>query len=125
MVSYLRPFLIHLSRQRMDEKQEQDWSLRKYPAHDAFYTYMKDLNQTYLSHSALWARDDDRDGFAWLDCHQEEKCVYIIERRSREKTLTAVFNFSRQEQSAAIGSTDAQFTVLLNTDWEKYGGHAL
>ena len=87
-----------------DEKREQDWSLRDYPAHDAFYTFMAELNQTYLSHSALWADDDDHDDFAWLDCHQEEKCVYVIERRSKEETLIAAFNFSCQEQSAAIGS---------------------
>ena len=105
-----------------DEKREQDWSLRDYTAHNTFYTYMTEWNQIYLSHSALWADDYNRDGFAWLDCHQEEKCVYIIERRSKEETLIAVFNFCRQEQCAAIKSTDAQLTVLLNTDWEKYGG---
>ena len=80
-----------------DEKREQDWSLRNYPAHDAFYTYIAELNQTYLTHSALWSDDYNRDGFAWLDCHQEERCVYIIERRSKEETLIAAFNFSRQE----------------------------
>lgn len=105
-----------------DERREQDWSLRNYPDHDAFHTYMTELNQTYLAHSALWSDDYNRDGFAWLDCHQEERCVYIIERRSREETLIAAFNFSCQEQSAALESTDAQLAVLFNTDWEKYGG---
>ena len=105
-----------------DEKREQDWSLRNYPAHNAFFTYIAELNQTYLTHSALWSDDYNRDGFAWLDCHQEERCVYIIERRSKEETLIAAFNFSRQEQYVAIESTDAQLAVLLNTDWEKYGG---
>ncbi len=105
-----------------DERREQDWSLRNYPAHDAFYTYMAELNQIYLAHSALWSGDYNRDGFAWLDCHQEERCVYIIERRSKEETLIAAFNFSRQEHCVAIESTDAKLAVLLNTDWEKYGG---
>ncbi len=105
-----------------DEKRAQDWSLRDYPAHDAFYTYMTELKQAYLSHSALWADDYDRNGFAWLDCHQEERCVYIIERRSREETLIAAFNFSHREQSAAIEAADTPLTVLLHTDWEKYGG---
>ena len=106
-----------------DEKREQDWSMRDYPAHDAFYTYMAELNHTYLSHSALWADDYNHDGFTWLDCNQEERCVYIIERRSKEETLIAAFNFSRKEQSTAIKSTDAQLTVLLNTNWEKYDGN--
>ena len=38
-----------------DENREQDWNLRKYPAHDSFYTFMAELNQVYLTHSALWA----------------------------------------------------------------------
>ena len=79
---------------------------------------MTELNRVYLSHSALWADDENRDGFVWLDCHQEEKCVYIIERRSKEETLIAAFHFSRQEQSTAIEGTHVQLAVLLNTDWE-------
>ncbi len=105
-----------------DEKREQDWSLRNYPAHDAFYTFMTDLNKLYLSHSALWAEDYTQEGFRWLDCLQEEKCVYILERRSEEETLIAAFNFGSREQSAALPSADSSFTILLDTDWEKYGG---
>lgn len=90
-----------------DEKREQDWSLQRYPAHDAFYRYMAELNRIYLSHSALWAEDYWREGFAWLDCHQEEKCVYIVERRSEEETLIAAFNFSAQEQTVEIELTAA------------------
>ena len=105
-----------------DENREQDWSLRSYPAHDSFYTYMTELNQLYESHSALWENDYSREGFQWLDCHLEEKCVYIIERRSKEETLIAAFNFSSHEQTASIKPSGTQLTVLLHTDWEKYGG---
>ena len=105
-----------------DENREQDWSLRSYPAHDSFYTYMTELNQLYESHSALWENDYSREGFQWLDCHLEEKCVYIIERRSKEEKLIAAFNFSSHEQTASIKPSGTQLTVLLHTDWEKYGG---
>lgn len=107
-----------------DEKREQDWNLIRYPAHDAFSRYMAELNHIYLSHSAFWAEDHERTGFAWLDCHQEEKCVYIIKRRSKKETIIAAFNFSAKEQIAAIESGGAQLSVLLNTNWEKYGGTA-
>ena len=105
-----------------DENREQDWNLRKYPAHDSFYTFMAELNQVYLTHSALWADDYSREGFQWLDCHQEEKCVYMIERRSKGEKIIAAFNFGSQEQTAAINPSGTQLTVLLDTDWEKYGG---
>lgn len=54
-----------------DEKREQDWDLRKYPAHDAFYHFMVTLNKLYLSTPALYEKNYDREGFEWLDCNQE------------------------------------------------------
>ena len=85
---------------------------------------MTELNHMYLSHPALWAEDYERDGFAWLDCHQEEKCVYIIRRRSEEETIIAAFNFSVRKQMAGIESGGAQWRILLETNLEKYGGNA-
>lgn len=85
---------------------------------------MTELNHMYLSHPALWAEDYERDGFAWLDCHQEEKCVYIIRRRSEEETIIAAFNFSAREQMVEIESGGALWTLLFDTNWEKYGGTA-
>ncbi len=105
-----------------DEKREQDWGLRSYPAHDAFYRYISELNHIYLSHPALWADDYREEGFRWIDCHQEAKCVYIAERKGGEETLIAAFNFSSHEQNAEMDLPDVQMSVLLNTDWEKYGG---
>ena len=59
-----------------NEKREQDWDLRKYPNHDAFYHYMAKLNDIYISHPALFEWDYRTDGFYWLDCHQENRCIY-------------------------------------------------
>ncbi|MCD7886856.1 MAG: 1,4-alpha-glucan branching protein GlgB [Clostridiales bacterium] len=109
-----------------DEKREQDWELRKYPAHDSFYRFMCELNEVYLTHSALSALDYSEDGFLWVDCHQEQKCVYAISRKSEEEELIAVFNFSDKEQSYTLPEKTAKekFGVLLYTDWEKYGGQS-
>lgn len=61
-----------------DEKREQDWDLRKYPVHDAFYQFIAALNKLYLSTPALYEKDYDREGFEWLDCHRENDCIYAI-----------------------------------------------
>ncbi len=107
-----------------DEKREQDWDLRKYPNHDNFYHFMKDLNTIYLSHSALSAMDYQREGFDWIDCHQEGKCVYAILRRSGDEQLAAVFNFSDQPQTYELPVTYRAETYeeLIYTEWEQYGG---
>lgn len=68
-----------------DEQREQDWDLLKYPIHDAFNHYFKDLSKLYLEHPSLSAHDYDLSGFEWIDCHQEDKAVYVFERRCEDE----------------------------------------
>ncbi len=108
-----------------DERREQDWDLLKYPIHDAFHHYMAELNRLYLTHSALWEREEDPASFQWLDCHQETACVYIILRTSHAETMVAGFNFSEEAQTASVPVEGSLPTVVLDTDWEPFGGHTV
>lgn len=107
-----------------DETREQDWDILKYPNHDAFCRFMKDLNNMYLENSALWQEDYDRNGFVWLDCHQEEKCIYVFERRSLKQRIIAIFNFSDKEQNGyQVKVPKAERLILLiDTNRDIYGG---
>ena len=106
-----------------DEKREQDWMLLDYPAHDAFAHFMKDLNKLYLEHSALWEKDYEADGFRWIDCHQEGRCIYVFERSSKKERILSLFNFSDQEQVYELKLLDAQkLKELLNSNLAVYGG---
>lgn len=77
-----------------DETREQDWDILKYPVHDAFHRYMMELNKLYLEHSALREKDFDNDGFMWIDCHEEGRCIYAYERRSSTERLVIVCKFT-------------------------------
>lgn len=77
-----------------DETREQDWDILKYPVHDAFHRYMMELNKLYLEHSALWEKDFDNDGFMWIDCHEEGRCIYAYERCSSTERLVIVCKFT-------------------------------
>lgn len=77
-----------------DEMREQDWDILKYPVHDAFHRYMMELNKLYLEHSALWEKDFDNDGFMWIDCHEEGRCIYAYERCSSTERLVIVCKFT-------------------------------
>ena len=77
-----------------DETREQDWDILKYPVHHAFHRYMMELNKLYLEHSALWEKDFDNDGFMWIDCHEEGRCIYAYERRSSTERLVIVCKFT-------------------------------
>ncbi|MCQ4688476.1 1,4-alpha-glucan branching protein GlgB [Clostridium sp. SL.3.18] len=107
-----------------DEKREQDWDILKYPIHDAFHRFMKDLNRLYLKHPSLSNCDYAPEGFAWLDCHQEERCIYAFLRTDGKERIAAVFNLSDQVQEGyrlPVKGT-AQASILLASDMEKYAG---
>ena len=107
-----------------DEKREQDWSLLTYPIHCGFRDFMTDLNHFYLKHSSLWEMDYEADGFRWLDCHQEARCIYAFERRSRGERLAAVFNFSDRPQTGYLLEVPGAETLApaLSSDLIRYGG---
>ena len=107
-----------------DESREQDWNLLRYPKHDELFRFIRDLNHLYLNHSALWQEDDREQGFRWLDCHQEERCIYAMERRSEKERLVFVFNFSDQTQDGYQLPVEgcAGLRPILSTEWEEYGG---
>ena len=107
-----------------DEKREQDWNILKYPIHDAFHHFMKDLNLIYQTHPALSQKDYTPDGFQWIDCHQEERCIYAFERRSDQERILALFNFSdTQQEKYEFEVKDAKkLTSLIASDMEQYAG---
>ncbi len=107
-----------------DEKREQDWDILTYTIHDAFHRFMKNLNLLYLEHPALYRNDYSTDGFRWIDCHQEVRCIYAFERIAEKERLLAVFNFSDQTQEDYEITLDnaKKLTLLLASDASEYGG---
>ena len=84
---------------------------------------MEDLNSFYLEHPAFSEMDYDPEGFEWLECHAEEKCVYAFERRSEKERIMAVFNFSDGEQEIEINGKDIrQIRKVFSSEYMGYGG---
>lgn len=105
-----------------DEGRELDWDLLKMPAHDSFHRYIGELNRLYLKKKSMWMLDHIYDGFKWMDCKCNNKCVFGYTRTDRKQTLLAVFNFSDAEASIAP-ELDGEVIMLLHTDWECFGGN--
>ena len=104
-----------------DDSREQDWDILKFPKHDSFNLFMKTLNKLYLTHTAFFEQDFQNSGFRWIDCDNTANCIYAIERKSSRETLIAVFNLSETEKEYSI-SCCKKPKLLLNTDWNKFGG---
>lgn len=87
---------------------------------------VRDLNALYKTHPALYEKDDDYDGFEWVQLMKYEENVITFLRKTDkpEETLLAVCNF------AAIPYEDYQVGVpflgkykeIFNSDSKKYGG---
>ena len=110
-----------------DEKREQDWDILKYPVHDAFFRFMRDLNRLYLKNPAFWQKDYEQEGFQWLDCHQESRCIYAFERKGQKQRIVFVFNFSGAEQNPYTVKVPGahRLVLLMDTDRDIYGGNRM
>lgn len=106
-----------------DEKREQDWDIVKYPIHASFARFMRDLNRVYLYQSPLSHYDYEQNGFSWIDCHQENRCIYAFERTSDKERIIAIFNFSDKKQEYELNVKKAKgLALVLASDNEIYGG---
>lgn len=106
-----------------DEKREQDWDILKYPMHDSFAEYMKDLCFIYQNSPALYELDYKKNGFRWIDCHQEKKCIYVFERLGKKQRILIILNFSDRKQNYQLKVENGKFLkLLIASDNEIYGG---
>ena len=96
-----------------DEKREQDWDILKYPNHDDFHRFMRKLSHIYLKHPALSVWDFDSRGFRWLDCHQEERCIYAFLRTDGKERIACIFNLSDKEQAYTLHLPNCKHLSLL------------
>lgn len=106
-----------------DEKREQDWDILEYPMHNKFHRFMRDLNLVYINHPALFNSDYETKGFNWVNCHEEEKCIYVFERICKDEKILALFNFSdAYHKGFEVPIKDEVLEVLMDSSINEYGG---
>ena len=107
-----------------DESREQDWMVLQYPNHDDFHRYRKALNEAYCKNEAFWSREYDPAAFQWLDCAHPELDACAIWREGNEGAVLAAFNFgdTALEDYTLILPRAGKLTLLLDTDWQCFGG---
>ncbi len=102
-----------------------DWWLAEIPAHQGVQTLVKDLNGLYSSTPAMYERDNDPDGFQWINGGDSSRNVLTFIRRDAEgNPLVCAFNFSgapHQDYLLGVPASGA-WEEVLNTDAAAYGG---
>lgn len=107
-----------------DEAREQDWPVCRYPVHDAFLHYIRELNHLYQTHDAFWRGEYNPAHFSWLDCASEADCTYTMLRAGAREKLVAVFHFSDESQPGyrLLMPGAGRLRLLLHSDWQRFGG---
>lgn len=88
--------------------------------------FMKDLNELYTEHPALYQLDSSFDGFEWIQLTKADENVLAFLRMSEDpvETLLVVFNFAAVVyETYDVGVPfKGKYKEIFNTDRTVYGG---
>ncbi|MFD9816875.1 1,4-alpha-glucan branching enzyme [Streptomyces sp. NPDC059080] len=113
------------------ERHGPDWwlldpSYAAEPDHRGVRDLVRDLNRGYGAAPALWERDTDPAGFAWVDADAAEDNVFAFLRFAADGSpLLSVTHYSpvvRPGYRLGVPGTVAAWREVLNTDAARYGG---
>ncbi|HWB50821.1 MAG TPA: 1,4-alpha-glucan branching protein GlgB [Stellaceae bacterium] len=107
-----------------------DWQLFDDPLHAGVHRLVRDLNRLYRGTPALYQRDAEGDGFAWIDANNgAESVVSYLRRGADDPTAIAVVvcNFTPVPRHGyRIGVPYAgSYRERINTDARDYGGSGI
>lgn len=114
-----------------DEWNEQrcvEWSLLEEPAHRGISLLVKDLNQLYRTRPELYRRENQPEGFEWINNISANDCYLTYLRRGEqpEDILLAAANFAGVERELTTGvPLPGKYKEIFNTDDIRYGGSGL
>ncbi len=102
-----------------------DWNLLEDPAHRGVQRWVRDLNHFYREEPALHARDDDADGFEWIDFADTDNVVVSFVRHAPDSPdVVFICNFtSVPREGYRVGVPGSgEWELVLNSDGREYGG---
>lgn len=102
------------------------WGLLQYDDHKHINQYVKDLNEFYQSHPALYEMDESVDGFEWINniSANENTLVFLRKTKKEKETLLVICNFSGESREKyKVGVPyPGKYKEIFNSDDKKYGG---
>ena len=106
-------------------QQELDWLLLEYDKHKKMQYFVKTLNRFYLENPEFWQIDYSWEGFSWISNDDRDQSVISFRRIDKNgDEIICVFNFVPvARENYRIGAPQhGIYSVLFNTDDEKFGG---
>ncbi|MBS0559049.1 MAG: 1,4-alpha-glucan branching protein GlgB [Proteobacteria bacterium] len=106
-----------------------DWPALGSPRHAGVQSLVRDLNAAYRANPALYRRDTEGGGFAWLEVNAADESILAFARfgAGGEPAVAALCNFTPVPRTARrIGlPAPGRWEEIVNTDAAEYGGSGL
>lgn len=106
-----------------DENVSLNWDILKFPKHENFRKYIKDLNKLYLKNPAFFKYDYKEGGFLWKMVDDNINSVFAYERKADSKNFLIVLNMTNTYKKAYEISynDDLVFVEKINNLSYDYG----
>ncbi len=107
-----------------DETKEMDWFMLKYPAHDSFHRYFRDLCHIYKSYPAFYNNEYTWDTFHWIMVDNKDQSLFVYYREDKHHYFVVVLNMLPVSYTHyRIGVPKAgHYTELINSEKDIYNG---
>lgn len=107
-----------------NEAKELEWFMLKFPRHDSFKRFFKDMSLIYKYHNCLWEKDYDPSGFKWIEVDNNEKSVFSYYREDDKQILVTVLNmlpvsYKRYKVGVPLSG---EYVEIMNTEKDIYSG---
>ena len=110
------------------EQRALDWDLLQFPEHKGMQTLVRDLNNLYKAHRALYERDCRPDGFEWVKVDDADNSVFAWLRFAQgQNPIAIICNFSGNSlhDYQVKLPFDGTWREIINTDAAIYGGYGI
>ena len=97
----------------------------KYPIHDAFNRFFKDISKIYVSEKSLYKDEYNPYSFKWIQCDNSDN-VFIFEKFYKRSSIIVILNFSSvqfENYRFKVSYPDGYYEEIINSDDYKYNGY--
>lgn len=107
-----------------NDNEELDWKLLKYPIHDSFHRFFKDLSFIFNSYKAFFSLDYSSSSFNWIDPNNSDQSVYSYFRKDDEYIFIIVLNMKpiTYNNFSLNVPYNGKYVELINSQKDIYNG---
>ena len=108
-----------------DEGRPIHFDILKYPMHDAFNRYFRDMCKLYRYEKCLYEDEYNPSTFRWISCDNTNN-VFIFERFYKKSSMVIVLNFSANQYDHyrfKVSENSGYYVEALNSDTDIYNGY--